>query len=122
MHAHACMQVEDDSNFEIVLQFLASFAGQLPQPMDVKAGLSTKHVHCQTPHMKRSKCVCVCHTHWRYLKATGVCHPVQAALSWCSQHFKLNPWADPARHEARCMAREIRVLRGRLGQRPRAPW
>ena len=39
------MQVESDMNFDFIIDFLASFAHDLPSPADVKARYEDPYVH-----------------------------------------------------------------------------
>lgn len=84
---HLHMQVEDDLNFEVILQFLASFAGELPLPCEVKAGHLSIHVSfAQTPHGSLHMVACTPHMQiqhcWRCIASSwaGCAQLVQPSL------------------------------------------
>ena len=85
-------QVESDHNYDIIVEFLAGFAHDIPTAADMKD-------HLLTLNSKVIYKSCISRRQCWFLP-TSVISSFQEALAWCSAHYQLNPYTSPKLHEA----------------------
>ena len=102
-----CWQVQSDHNFDLVLQYLASFAHDLPRRKELEAW-SSNQIHPRSYLFWYSSIFidmslpswCPLRPQIFVVEIPQKIRPGQACLAWASSHYRLNPWRRFEQHQA----------------------
>lgn len=81
-------QVESDINFPFALEYCSMFCDDFPRVKELEANIAL----CISFQVKRDRP--------QKLFSAFNCYSFQAALTWASTLYRLNPWKESSKHQA----------------------